>query len=137
LWCFRHDGGGCGWLGGGCCLDFFLGGEVGGGDLEAVEEAAGSLEVHLVGGDADEDVGDGALDGVAGFGAVEGEGVVGEDVGHVGDDVVETGVLVVHGVGAAADAVGVGPDALVRLGWLVLELWEDGKGHRAPPGVYT
>ena len=44
----------------------------------------------------------------SGFGAVEGEGVVGEDVGHVGDDVVEAGVLVVHGVGAAADAVGVG-----------------------------
>jgi hypothetical protein len=97
--------------------------EVGGGYLEAVEQDAGALEIHLVGGDALEHVGDGVLDPGAGFGVLEGEGVVREDVVDVGRLVVEAGVLVAHGVGAAADAFGVDVDALVRSGWLVGELW--------------
>jgi hypothetical protein len=36
-----------------------VGWEVAGGDLEAVEEDAGALYVHLVGCEADEDVGEG------------------------------------------------------------------------------
>ncbi len=40
-------------------------GEVGAGDLEAVEEQAGALGVDLVAGDAGEDLADGALDGGA------------------------------------------------------------------------
>jgi hypothetical protein len=99
-----------------------VGREVEGGDLQAVEEDAGSFEVHLVGCDADQDIGHGSLDG----GAIDGwrserEAVVGEDVGHVVDDVVEAGVFVVAGVGAAADAVVVDPDALVWLGRLLLD----------------
>jgi len=49
-------------------------GEVGGGDLEAVEEQAGALGVDVVGGDAAQDFADGELDGgaVFGLGHVEG-----------------------------------------------------------------
>jgi hypothetical protein len=39
--------------------------------LETIEEDGGSLDVHLVGGDADDDVGDGVLDGVAVAGTLE------------------------------------------------------------------
>jgi hypothetical protein len=48
--------------------------EVGGGDLEAVEEQAGAAEVDLVGGNAEEDFAQAALDVVAvgGRGHVEG-----------------------------------------------------------------
>ncbi len=109
--------------------------EVGGGYLQAVEEDAGSFGVHLVGGEALDDVGDGLLDGGAVLGAGDGEGVVGDDVGHVFGDVVVAGVLVAHGVGAAADAFGVDPDALVRDGWVLLEFGIEQHGV-PPPGVY-
>ena len=107
--------------------------EVGGGDLKSVEENAGAFEIHLVGGDADQDFGDGGLEGVAVDGALDGKGVVGEDLDAV-DAVVEAGVLVAQGVGAAADAGGVQPDALVRFGRLVLELWME-VWHGYPPGI--
>ena len=57
---------------------FGLAGEVGAGDLEAVEEEAGAAGVDLVAGDAAEDFADGELDG----GAVFGHGEV--EVGLVG-----------------------------------------------------
>ena len=68
------------------------------------------------------------------MGPVEVEGIVGEDLGHVGGLVVIAGVLVVAGEGAAADAVVVDPDALVRFGWLLLELGIE-LGH-GPPCIY-
>ena len=92
-----------------------VGREVGRGQLQAVEEGGGALGVHGVGGEAGEDVADGDLDGGAVLHAVEGEGLVGEDGGHVLGLVVVAGVLVAHGVGAAAVAVFVDVDALVRL----------------------
>ena len=54
-------------MGGGFFDEFGLGGlgfgEVEAGDLEAVEEEAGSAGVDVVGGDALEDLADGVLDG--------------------------------------------------------------------------
>ena len=108
-----------------------MGCEVGGGDLEAVEEDAGALEVHLIGSDADEDVGDGFLDPRAVLSVFEREGVVGED-GDALDAVVKAGELVAHGVGAAADAFAVQMNALVRFGRILLKLWM--KCHMYPPG---
>ena len=46
-------------------LQVFEAGEVGAGDLEAVEEGAGSFGVDVAGGDAGEDVVEGDLDGGA------------------------------------------------------------------------
>lgn len=81
------------------------GGEVGGGELEDVEEETGALEVDLVCGEAGGDVGESLLDGVAGAEVEDLEGVVLDDgrdgFGAVG--VAEE--LVVHGAGAAAAAV--------------------------------
>jgi hypothetical protein len=112
-----------------------LGTEVGGGDLKAVEEDAGALEIHLVGGDADQDLGDRGLEGVAVDRALDGESVIGEDLDAV-HAVVEAGVLVAQGVRPAADAGGVQPDALVRFGRLVLELWME-VWHGYPPGYIS
>ena len=105
-----------------------VGREVGRGELEAVEEGAGAFGVHGVGGEAGENVADGDLDGGAVLNAVEGEGLVGEDGGHVFGPVVVAGVLVAHGVGAAAVAVGVDVDALVGLGWVLTEFGIEGHG---------
>jgi ABC-type sugar transport system substrate-binding protein len=49
------------------------GAQVGGGDLEAVEEEAGAARVDVVGGDADEELAEGLLDGVVVGGGEEGE----------------------------------------------------------------
>jgi hypothetical protein len=49
-------------------------GEVGAGDLEAVEHEAGALVVDVVGGEAAEDFSDGELDGGAVFGFGQAEG---------------------------------------------------------------
>ena len=64
---------GSGWGMGGLrlCLHGFR--EVRGGDLEAVEEEAGALEVEVVGGDAAEDFVDGELDGGAVLGGGQAE----------------------------------------------------------------
>jgi hypothetical protein len=129
---FGRDDGRLGKIGG----ERFGGGagaEVGGGDLEAVEEDAGAFEVHLIGGDAGEDVGDGFLDGVAVLSVLKQEGVVREDLDAL-DAVMKTGELVAHGVGAATDSFVVRVNALVRLGRILLELWIE--GHMYPPGGY-
>jgi len=96
-------------LGGG--LEFFLAGEVGAGDLEAVEEEAGTAGVEVVGGDALEDEADGELDGgaVLGDGEVEGgeAGLAGGGVGDgmAGGVVVVAEVFEAEGGGAAAASV--------------------------------
>ena len=51
-------------------------GQVGAGDLEAVKEEAGAAGVEGVGGDGEQDLADGLLDGGAVFGQGEVEGVV-------------------------------------------------------------
>jgi hypothetical protein len=111
-------------------------GEVGGGDLEDVGEESCTFEVHAVGGEACGEVSEGLLDGVAGEGGGDLEGLVLVD-GR--DDFVSVGkahVVVVHGDGAAAAAVaGVGVHALVGDGGLALEVVV-GRWHGlAPPGV--
>ncbi len=98
-----------------------LAGEVGAGDLEAVEEQAGAFGVDLVVGDAEEDVADGELDGGAVFGQGEVEGVAvfaGARVGRgaAGGVVVVAEVLVAERWAAAAAAFGEDVAALVALG---------------------
>ncbi len=100
----------------GCLIGF---GEVGGGDLEGVEEESGAAGVELVGGDALEEEAEGGLDGGAVLGQGEVEGGVG--VGWLGGAggwasglvVVEAEGLVAEGSGAAAVAVGEDVAALV------------------------
>ena len=115
-------------------MDTFYGGEVAGDVLQAVEDDSGSFGVHLVGGDADEDVGESELEAVAVVDVFDGEGVVGED-GDALDAVMEAGELVAQGVGAALDAFGVGVNALVGLGRVLLEFGIEGHGV-PPPGGY-
>ncbi len=55
--------------------------QVGGGDLEAVEDEAGAARVELVGGEAAEDFAEGGLDGGAVFGEREVEGSAGSGGG--------------------------------------------------------
>ena len=99
-------------------------GEVGGGDLEVVEEKAGALEVHAVAGQAGGDVGEGVLDFGAGVEALDEEGIVLDDGRNRVRAVAEAHEVVVHGEGAAAGAVLVGVvHALVRPGWLAREVW--------------
>ena len=112
-------------LGGG--LEFFLAGEVGAGDLQAVEEDGGSLVVHVSGGDAGEDVVEGDLDGVAVVDGLHfehaeaaGEGCVGQ----AGAVVVVAEVVAAEGGRAAAAAVGVDVAAEIAAGWV------DGVGGR-------
>ena len=112
-------------------------GQVGGGDLEDVGEEACSLEIHAVGGEQGGKVSEGELDGVAGEGGGDLEGLVFVDGW---DDFVAVGeahVVVVHGAGAAAATVVVVVHALVRDGGLAAEVVV---GVReawcvAPPGV--
>ena len=86
--------------------------EIGGGDLEAVEEEAGAAEVDLVGGDADEDLGERALNIIAigGRGHVEGVSA-GFAVARVFDGfsglvVVIAEIFSAEGGAAALDSVG-------------------------------
>ena len=115
-----------------------VGWQVGGGDLEGLEEQAGALEIDVVAGQAGGDVGEGFLDGGAVVEAFDEEGVVLDDGGYVVGAVVVAHVLVVHGGGAAAGAVLVGfVHALVRLGWFAIEVCV-GCWHVVPlPGVYV
>ena len=84
-------------------------GEVGAGDLEAVEEESGAAGVDVVGGDAAEDLADGGLDGgaVFGMGEVEG-GASAAALAWIGDraagGVVEVAELLVAEAGALAAA---------------------------------
>ena len=70
-------------------------GQVGAGDLEAVEEEAGAAGVEGVGGDGEQDLADGLLDGGAVFGQGEVEGVV--LVAGVGDGAAGGVVVVAEG----------------------------------------
>ncbi len=110
---------------------FGVAGEVGAGDLEAVEEEAGAAGVDLVAGDAAEDFADGELDGgaVFGHGEVE-EGGAGRALAWVldraaGGVVVVAEVFLAQAWAAAAVAVGEDVAALVAfwLGHLVYSPW--------------
>ncbi len=107
-------------------------GEVEGGDLEAVEEQAGSSGVDFVGGDALEDFSDGGLDGGAVFGQGEGEGVGAAASGLWVYDGFARGVVVVaelfgaEGGALAAAAVGEDVAALVAF-------WFCCVGHNGAP----
>jgi hypothetical protein len=93
--------------------------EVGGGDLEGVEEESGAARVEVVLGDAGDDLAEGLLDGgaAAGLGELEGAAAGLAEAG-VGDGLA-LGVVVVaelfaaQGGGAAAAALGEGVAALV------------------------
>ena len=89
-----------------------FGAQVGGGDLEAVEQETGAARVDVVGGDADEEFAEGFLDGVVvgggeeGEGAAAGEALVGTDDGTAGVVVVVAELLAAHARAAAAGVVG-------------------------------
>jgi hypothetical protein len=112
-----------------------VGWEVAGGDLEGVEDEAGAAVVDGLGGEADGDLDEGFLDGVAGVREGEFEFVAGDDVACGVGAVVVAEVFVVHGVGAAAAARFRPEHALVWNEWIsfssVVAL------HVVPPGVYT
>jgi len=104
--------------------------------LEDVGEEAGSFEVHSVGGEQGGQVSKGELDGVAGEGGGDLEGLVLVDGWDGVDAVGEAHVVVVHGLGAAAPSVLiVVVHALVRDGGLAAEVGVVG-GHAggSPPG---
>jgi hypothetical protein len=110
----------------------FPGVEVAGGDLEGVEDESGSAVVYGFGGEADGDLGEGGLDGLAVAGAGELELVAGNDGGRGVHAVLVAEVFVVHGVAAAA-AVLAGPvHALVRDEWILFHSVE--VLHGVPPG---
>jgi hypothetical protein len=98
-------------------------GEVEAGDLEAVEEQAGSAGVDLVGGDAPEDAADGVLDGAAVFGEREVKGgsaalaFAGVGDGFAGGVVVVAELFSAEAWASAAGAVGEDVAALVAF-WL-------------------
>ncbi|HTD95536.1 MAG TPA: hypothetical protein VK627_01350 [Edaphobacter sp.] len=109
-------------------------GQVEAGDLEAVEQEAGALGVDLVGGDAEQDLADGDLDGGAVLGHGEGEvGLAGAAVGEVldgaaGGVVVVAKLFVAKAWAAATVALGEDVAALEALG---------GVGHDGiPPGYF-
>ena len=99
---------GCGvwWRGFG--LFSFLGVEVAGGDLEGVEDESGAAVVDGLGGEADGDVGESGLDGLAVAGAAELELVAGNDGGRGTHAVLVAEVLVVHGVATRQRRFGLG-----------------------------
>jgi hypothetical protein len=118
-------------------------GEVEAGDLETVEEEAGTAGVDVVGGDALEDLADGELDGGSVFweGKVEGGAAATAGAGVCGG--LACGVVVVTEVfsaeAGAAAAVAVGEDvaALEAFGWFGLRclgLRLDGVVHGSLPG---
>jgi hypothetical protein len=150
LWCGFGDGFRCGFGDGFRCGfgDGFRAGlsflgwviaEVGGGDLEDVGEESGSFEVHAVGGEQGGEFSEGVLDGGAGEVGRDLEGLVFVDGRDGVLAVGEAHVVVVHGAGAAAAAVGgMVVHALVRDGWFAAEVVvavdEHGVGT---PGVTT
>jgi hypothetical protein len=99
-----------------------VGGEVLRCDLEGLEDESGSLEVHVIAGQAGGYVGDGLLDDGAVVEPGDEEGVVLEDGRDVVVAVVEAHDLVVHGGGAAAGSVLFGVvHAAVRASWVEQE----------------
>ena len=103
-------------------LGFVSVGQVGAGDLQAVEENAGSFGVDVSGGDAAEDVVEGDLDGVAvvdGLHFEHAEAAGERGVGQAGAVVVVAEVVAAEGGRAAAVAVGVDVAAEVAAGWVM------------------
>jgi hypothetical protein len=113
---------GWGWDGERGGEEALVGGEVLRGDLEGLEEESGSLEVHVIAGEAGGYVGDGLLDDGAVVEAGDEEGVVLQDGGDVVVAVVVAHDLVVHGGGAAAGSVLFGVvHAAMGTSWVELE----------------
>ena len=113
--------GGVGGFGGGVGVAV-VGGEVGAGDLDGLEQEAGAFEVDVVAGEAGGDQADGVLDGGAVVEVIEQEGVVLDDGGDVVGTVLVAHELVVHGGVAATGAVLFGfVHALVGLGRFAIE----------------
>jgi hypothetical protein len=92
-------------LGGDGGLVAFVGVEVGGGDLKAVEEEAGALEIHAVAGQAGGDVGDGFLERGAVVEVLDEEWIVLDDGWNVVVAVLIADVFVVHCELTALDAL--------------------------------
>ena len=110
-------------------LRALFGAQVGGGDLEAVEEEAGAAWVDVVGGDADKELAKGLLDGVVVGGGEEGEGagageaLVGAGYGAAGVVMVVAELLFAHARASAAGVVGEDVVALeVVVGWSLLSV---------------
>jgi hypothetical protein len=107
-------------------LLLLCGAQIGGCDLEAVEKEAGAARVDVFGGDADEELAEGLLDGVEVGGGEEGEGaavseaLAGADDGAAGVVVVVAELLVAHAGAAAAVIVGEDVVALVVVVGLVV-----------------
>jgi len=107
-------------------LGFVAVGEVGAGDLKAVEEDGGSFVVDVAGGDAGEDVVEGDLDGVAVIDGLHFEHAhaAGEwGVGKASAVVVVAEVVAAEGGRAAAVAVGVDVAAEVAAVRVVGLVW--------------
>ena len=135
----RLGGDGFDGLGGGLLL--LAEGEVGAGDLEAVEEDGGSLVVEVAGGDAGEDVVQGDLDG----GAVV-DGLHAEDAGaacerRVGEALAVVVVAEVLGAeGGRAAAVSVGVDVAAEVaafGVVVVGVGGGVHGVVVPPVLWS
>jgi hypothetical protein len=90
------------WAGTAC---LFVGGEIGGGDLEVLDQECGSLEVDMVAGEAGGRVGESFLDGGPVVKMLDEERVVLDDGGNVVRAMLVAHVLVVHGGSPAASAV--------------------------------
>jgi len=102
-------------------LGFFEAGEVGAGDLQAVEEDRGALGVEVSGGDAAEDVVEGDLDGGAVVDGLHAEDADAAGEGGVGQAlavVVVAEVLGAEGGRAAAASVGVDVAAEIAALWV-------------------
>lgn len=98
-------------LGGGAGVLALVLVEVGGGELEGVEEEAGAARVDVIVTEAEHDVPDGLLDLRAGFGSGDGEGGLAGSAltegggGPAGFVVVVAEALAAHGGAAAAAAI--------------------------------
>jgi hypothetical protein len=115
----------------------FVGGEVRGGDLEAVEQEAGAVDIEFVGGEAADDLEEGLLEGggVGWRGDVEaapGAASVGVLDGKPGGVVVVAEALAAHGGRAAA--MGVGEDVVADGGHGFLSVG-GGELARSPGGI--
>ena len=108
------------------------GSEVVGGDLEGVDEEAGTFEVHAVAGETGGDSCERRLDRGAVVEVLDIEGFVFDDGWDGFVAVAEAHEFVVHGVGSAAAAFVVDVHALVSDGRLAEEVIEC-LSHGVPP----
>jgi hypothetical protein len=114
-----------------------VGREVAHGGGDDLKEDTGALVVHAIAGHLAGELAEGALDVGAGVEGVDQDGLVFDDGEDGVGAVVVAHVLVVHGDGAAADAVLVGVvHALVGFGGLAGEVGV-GVGHGVGTFVYT